>query len=377
MNWERIRLGSLITIKKGKKHTSLNASLHRYINIEDLHNPNNIVFTDERGCLVDESDLIIAWDGANAGKVGIGYRGVIGSTLAKLTITSKILVPRFLFWVLESINPLIKSQRTGATIPHINGSALKDLQIPLPPIPTQKRIVAILDAADALKRKDQELLKKYDELAQAIFIDMFGDPVRNEKGWETGKIRDLAKEVKYGTSKPASEEGTFPYLRMNNITYTGEWDFSKLKYINLTGDELRKYVLAPRDLVFNRTNSKELVGKTAVFDSAEQMAIAGYLIRLRTNEYGNPYYISSYLNSIHGKKTLLGMCKSIVGMANINAQELQQIKILIPPIEIQNEFEGILKAIKGIRLKTETQILKSDSLFNYLIQKAFNGELIA
>jgi type I restriction enzyme S subunit len=138
-----------------------------------------------------------------------------------------------------------------------------------------------------------------------------------------------------------------------------------------------KYTVKEGDLIFNRTNSKELVGKTAVFDLKKEMAIAGYLIRLRTNNLGNPYYISSYLNSKHGKKTLLGMCKSIVGMANINAQELQEIRIMIPPVNLQNQFEIKVKQLKKIVLRTEEQVNISASLFQTLLQKAFKGELVA
>jgi type I restriction enzyme S subunit len=84
--------------------------------------------------------------------------------------------------------------------------------------------------------------------------------VKNEKGWEVGSIRDLAHEVKYGTSKPAEDNGLIPYLRMNNLSYSGNWDITNLKYINLEDDEYDKYVVKKGDLIFNRTNSKELVG---------------------------------------------------------------------------------------------------------------------
>src|SRR5690606_21815804 len=182
-----------------------------------------------------------AWDGANAGMVGTNLIGVIGSTLARLSIVNNTLNSNYLFWYLRSINDIIKSQRTGATIPHVNGNALKELEIPLPPLHIQEKIAEILDKADELRRKDQELQDKYDQLAQAIFIDMFGDPVKNEKGFRSGTIRDLDKEVKYGTSSPAQENGMYPYLRMNNITYNGSWDYSSIKYINATESDYVKY----------------------------------------------------------------------------------------------------------------------------------------
>src|SRR5690606_5039812 len=255
--WEKVKLGDIVKISKGKKHTPTPSGKHRYINIEELHNPQNYILTDDEGIFVNSNDLIIAWDGANAGMVGTNLIGVIGSTLARLSIVNNTLNSNYLFWYLRSINDIIKSQRTGATIPHVNGNALKELEIPLPPLPIQEKIANILDKADELRRKDQELQAKYDELAQAIFIDTFGDPVRNDKGWRVGKIRDLVREVKYGTSSPAQSQGDFPYLRMNNISSTGKWEFSNLKYINASGSEYEKYGLEHNDLVFNRTNSKE------------------------------------------------------------------------------------------------------------------------
>ncbi|WP_281648573.1 hypothetical protein [Parendozoicomonas sp. Alg238-R29] len=119
---------------------------------------------------------------------------------------------------------------------------------------------------------------------------------------------------------------------MGNITYEGKWDISDLKYVNLPDKDKPKYLAQQGDIIFNRTNSRELVGKTAVYDLGYPIVLAGYLIRSRVNERGNPYYISAYLNSRHGKSTLVNMCKSIIGMANINAQEMQDVNLLMPPI---------------------------------------------
>jgi len=253
---------------------------------------------------------------------------------------------------------------------------LNELEIPLPPLDEQRRIAAILDKADAIRRKRKQAIQLADDFLRSVFLDMFGDPVTNPKDFPIGTIRDFVETANYGSSGKASEtEGEYPMLRMGNITYKGGWDFTNLKYIDLSEKDKPKYLTQKGDLLFNRTNSKELVGKTAVFEEEKPMAIAGYLIRVRTNELGNNYYLSGYLNSAHGKKTLVGMCKSIVGMANINAQELQNIKILLPPIELQNEFENIVKTTKQ-KLKSfdkSSQLL--DDNFNSLSQKAFAGEL--
>lgn len=296
---------------------------------------------------------------------------VKSSAMKILTCNPEIVDIRFAFYLMQTLK-VDTEQHKRYWI-----SKFANISVPLPPLPIQKRIAEILDAADALRKKDQELLKKYDELAQAIFIDMFGDPVKNEKGWEIGTIRDIVAEVKYGTSKPADPNGSIPYLRMNNITYGGEWDLKDLKFINLDEDEYEKYIIKNGDLVFNRTNSKELVGKTAVYNFDNEVAIAGYLIRVRANDKGNPYYISGYLNSKHGKKTLEGMCKSIVGMANINAQELQNIQILIPPIKVQQKYASLYDHVSNLKNRLKSQIFESGKLFQNTLQKAFSGELVS
>lgn len=372
MSWTKVRLGSIVTIKTGKLDANASSKNGLYPFFTCAKEPLKI-----SSYSYDCECVLVAGNGDLNVKYYKGKFDAYQRTYIVECLDTDIINVRYLFHFLDTYLEKLREQSIGGVIKYIKLENLTEAHIPLPPLTTQKRIAEILDAADALRRKDQELLKKYDELAQAIFIDMFGDPVKNEKGWEVGTIRDLAKEVKYGTSKPAEDNGLIPYLRMNNITYSGEWDLTSMKNINLEKNEYEKYTLKNGDLVFNRTNSKELVGKTAVFDLNQEMAIAGYLIRLRTNKLGNPYYISSYLNSRHGKETLLGMCKSIVGMANINAQELQEISIMIPPIRLQNKFEERIKLLKKIKLKTDEQVVASSSIFQTLLQKAFKGELAA
>ncbi len=275
---------------------------------------------------------------------------------------------RFLKWV--------SNQTAGAKMPRVSMKVFWEREIPLPPLPEQKRIAAILDKADQLRQKRQQAINLADEFLRSVFLEMFGDPVTNPKGFPVGSIRDLLTEAKYGTSSKASEtDGEYPVLRMGNITYGGKWDLTDLKYVDLSDADKPKYLAQKGDLVFNRTNSRELVGKTAVYDFEYPMALAGYLIRGRVNLRGNPCYIAAYLNSKHGKKTLLSMCKSIVGMANINAQEMQNIKILIPPIDLQNKYHQIELAVRG-RLDTMTGSSSNmGTLFNSLSQKAFAGQL--
>jgi type I restriction enzyme S subunit len=144
----------------------------------------------------------------------------------------------FLYFYLKSIETQIASQGNGSTFSAITTSVLKELQIPLPPLPIQKRIAEILDTADALRRKDEALLKKYDELAQAIFIDMFGDPVKNEKGWEVKKLGEVCHYIKDGLHiSPKYTVSGIPFISVNNII-KGQIDLSNCKYISQSDYEM-------------------------------------------------------------------------------------------------------------------------------------------
>ena len=202
------------------------------------------------------------------------------------------------------------------------------------------------------------------------FVEMFGIPFLNNKNWTMGIIKELVREVKYGTSKPANG-GKYKYLRMNNITYEGKLDLNEMKYIDIEKDDKEKYVIKKGDILFNRTNSKELVGKTCVFDVEEEMIIAGFIIRVRVNDFANPYFISEYLNTVYLKDKLRNMCKDASGQSNINAKELQNIKIYIPPITLQNQFSEIVKQIDKQKFKIEKSLKEIQELYESLMEKYF------
>lgn len=175
------------------------------------------------------------------------------------------------------------------------------------------------------------------------FIEMFGLPEHNVHGFETGKISDVVKDVHYGTAKKASENGKYIYIRMNNITYEGNLDLSDIKHIDVSEKELAGCMVQQGDVLFNRTNSKDLVGKTCYFSGNEPMIIAGYIIRLRMNGKVVPEYLSIFMNLDRSKKLLYNMAKGAVGQANINSKEVQSIEIVIPPEGIQRSFLLLLK----------------------------------
>lgn len=395
--WPMVKLGDVckfINGDRGKNYPSKDALFPQgipFITAGNLNDDLSISFsganyiTEERYELLSNGkvkidDILFCLRGS-LGKFAIVGReipkGAVASSLVIIRPSSQLNLNYLKNYLSSSLcKNEIKHYENGAAQPNLSAKDLKEFQIPLPPLEEQKRIAAILDKADAIRRKRQQAIKLAEDFLRAVFLDMFGDPVTNPKGFPIGTIRDLVETANYGSSAKASEAvGEYPILRMGNITYDGSIDLKNLKYIDLDEKDKPKYLLKKGDLLFNRTNSKELVGKTAVYDRDEPAAIAGYLVRVRTNEKGNNYYISGYLNSSHGKTTLLNMCKSIVGMANINAQEMQNISILLPPLEFQNQYQEIVVSTKNKLENFERSKEFEANLFDALSQKAFSGQL--
>ncbi len=269
----------------------------------------------------------------------------------------------------------LSSAITGAAQPQITRQSLAPLRTRLPSLPEQRRIAEILDKAEALRTKRRTALAKLGTLAQSIFLDMFGDPATNPKKWPVVSIRDILESASYGTSEKSTSKGEFPVLRMNNITASGGMDLSDLKYMDLDPALRSRYLVKRGDVLFNRTNSAELVGKTAIYRESLEMAYAGYLVRLRANESTDPEYLAAFLNTTYSKRVLRGMCKSIIGMANISASEIQKMSIPKPPLPLQKAFAGRIEAIEALKDRHRASLAKLDALFASLQHRAFRGEL--
>lgn len=261
----------------------------------------------------------------------------------------------------------------GGSLLRARPSEVAKIEVPSPPLGEQIRITSVLDKVDGLRHLRKEALRLTDKLLLDVFLKLFGDPEENPHGFRRGRIRDLVETANYGTSEKANEiSGEFPILRMNNITYSGQWDFTSIKYVDLPNMTHDKFLAKRGDVLFNRTNSVDLVGKTAVYEGERSMAIAGYLVRVRTNSTADPYYLSGYLNSAHGKATLKAMAKSIVGMANINAQEMQEIPILIPPIELQHRYRQIVEAVRAAQKTQQESLTEIEAIGSALSARSFS-----
>ncbi len=304
--------------------------------------------------------VAIVKDGAGIGRTTLhpAKSSVIG-TMQYLLPKDNVL-PEYLCYVVRHMH--LEKYFTGATIPHIYFRDYKNEKFNLDSLDKQAEIIEILGKAESIILKRRKELAELDNLIKARFVEMFGIYPANQMGWETGKIRDTVADVRYGSSRPAVDGGKYPYLRMNNITYGGELDLSDVKRIDVPENELDKCTVRRGDVLFNRTNSKELVGKTCVYDRDEMMVLAGFVIRVRVNDRVLPEFLSAFLNTDFSKKTLSEMCKAAIGQANINAQEMQNIGLYLPPLELQRQFVQFKKQID--KSKVVELIHRMNVLFN-------------
>ena len=243
-----------------------------------------------------------------------------------------------IYYYLRSNMHLLQDGFKGAGLQHISKDYILNININMPAPSLQEQITHQMRLIDAMINGKKQQILSFDEAVKSRFIELFGVYPSNPKGWETATIRDIVADVRYGSSRPAVDGGKYPYLRMNNITYGGELDLTDTKRIDIPDNELDKCTVRRGDVLFNRTNSKELVGKTCVYNRDEMMVLAGFVIRVRVTERVLPEFLSAFLNTDFSKQMLLGMCKAAIGQANINAQEMQNIGIYLPPTELQRQF---------------------------------------
>ena len=372
--WKKVKLGDIcdlrngVAIKSEDYVTSSNTLNCRMSNIRPdgtfdiLYNakylPDNFL-EKYKNYLLKDGDLVIAMtDMAGDPKIlGVptvvksnGFNIIQNQRVGKLELLTKNIDENYLKLVLQSKKAKNYFKKFSAGGVQLNLSKKEILNVPiiLPTIEEQKKLANLFKIIENFIYLRKEELVNLHFLNKSLFSRMFGDIKTNDKNWEIKKLGEVV-QTQYGTSKKAtSVVGEFPILRMNNITYFGEMDYKDLKYIELSNSEKEKFLLKKGELLFNRTNSKELVGKTGLFNLDIPMAFAGYLIRIRPSNLIHSKFLLFFMNSEFMKKLLYNKAKNIVGMANINAKELEDFSIILPPIELQNKFAERIEKIEKL-----------------------------
>lgn len=298
---------------------------------------------------------------------------------------------RYLAYCLRSLINHIKQLASSTTYLEVPRSKLRSFTIPIPypddparSLVEQRRIVARLEAllgeVREMRTLQAEIETDVGRLMEASVAQAFEDGIRDDWMWTTvGEL--MVGMPQYGTSrKPNSDRLGVPVLRMGNIQ-DGEIDLTNLKHVDMPKSEAEKYRIRHGDLVFNRTNSAELVGKTAVFESEEPAVCASYLIRFQVDPTRTvPQYVSFYINSPLGRKYIETQLVRAIGQVNVNAQKLRAMPIPIPATLSQQHavvenLRYLREEVKSMRTVQVGAVGLLDTIEGSILAQAFRGEL--
>lgn len=400
MNWKKIKLENLCHMSSGGTPSRSNPSFYSgnipWAKISDIENAKDGVINcteehiteeglnDINNRIFPKGILLLAMYGS-VGKVA--FTGVKMSTnqaiLGIKILDENVLDYKYLKFWFQTIKEKLLNRAVGGTLQNISLGIVKDLQIPLPPLQIQKRIADTLDAADALRRGDQELLKKYDELAQAIFIDMFGDPAKNNKNWEVKKLKELTTKINSGsTPKGGSNVYTksgITFFRSQNV-WKNNLIYEDIAFIDeKIHKSMNKSSLKHKDILMTKTGrintENSSLGRAALYLGKDDCANVNghvYLIRLKEDQIHE--YIVHILTTNEYRDIIREVCVGGIDKRQLNKEHIEDFPIIYPPIKSQKEFAEKLKVIDGMRQSARDNLKNSGNLFNNLISKSFKEE---
>ncbi|MBN1545886.1 MAG: restriction endonuclease subunit S [Syntrophaceae bacterium] len=305
--------------------------------------------------------------------------GIATTELVPLRPRVNVLDRRYLTYYLRSHHFLgfANVAVAGVKMPRIIMAKFWQHKLPLPALSEQRRIVELIDQADELRKKRAEADAKAARILSALFYKMFGNPGTNPKGWDIDELEGIISETRNGLYKPAKFYGSgVGILKMFNIQ-VGELNLCRIDLIDVTKEEFQAYQLIPGDILINRVNTPELVGKCAVItNEVDQAVFESKNIRMRIKlDRVTPEFVTTYLNSPFGHGSLRRGVKHAIGMATINNTDLRKTSIPLPPLELQRKWSDIVKRVSSIRKAAMTTSVNMDSLFQNLLFKAFTGDL--
>lgn len=386
-SWKEKTLGELAQYLNGKafKPSDWKKSGFPIIRIQNLTNPSNpFHYFDgniEDRYKVDTGDLLISWSATLGSFIWDRGPGVLNQHIFKALPNNDLVDKEFLhFLVLNTLGEMAKHSH-GLAMKHITKKKFEALKVSIPDLDEQRRIV--IRIKDCMERVEEieglriQAIADSKNLRSAVFADYIESLSELEASAAT--LGDVIIECKYGTSKKAntSEEGC-PIIRMGNIQ-DGRLDTADIKHIDLPSKERKKYLLREGDILINRTNSLELVGKSAVFSSLPgDWVYASYLIRMRVDpDKALPHYVNAVINSRLGREYIYRTARRAIGMVNINAQEIKRMPLPLPSLDEQekliekiNESAPFVDELTAFFQEDEISRLRES-----ILRKAFSGEL--
>ncbi|KYC45933.1 MAG: Type-1 restriction enzyme MjaXIP specificity protein [Candidatus Methanofastidiosum methylothiophilum] len=400
--WEVVRLGDLMKITSGgtpsrkiKEYYNGNNLWVKSGELED----NIILDTEEKitddaiknssAKIFPKDTVLIAMYGATVGKTAILKKeATTNQAICAILPNFEIFVPEFIRYYFVVARVELLKQRYGGAQPNISQTIIKNTLVPKPPLPEQRKIAAILSTVQKAIETENKLIERTRELKKAMMHKLFTEGTRGEKqkmteigpipeSWEVMRLGDsnMLTSTQYGLSLKGSEEGKYPILRMNNLT-NGYITPSDLQFVIIDETTFYKFRLDKGDILFNRTNSLELVGKASIFNLDSEFVFASYLIRLKTNpNLLNPYFLNFYINWEITQSRLKGLASRGVSQANISATRLKSFQIPKPSIFEQQAIADILSNIDQKIEHHTTKKQKLEELFRTLLHELMTAKI--
>ena len=363
------RLGDHVKIRTGKLDANASSDNGQYpfftCSIEPLK-IDTYSYDCECVLVAGNGDLNVKY---YSGKFDAYQRTYIIESKDKLKLDNK-----YLYYFLSKYVDVLRNDAIGGVIKYIKLNNLTDAILPLPTLDTQNKIVDVLDKAQELIDKRKEQIEALDELVKSRFIELFGDPVKNPKRWSIIQLKDIILLANNGLSKRGNDDGNI-VLRLVELQ-DGYIDYSNTNRIKLTESEEKRYLLNDGDFLFARVNGNpDYVGRCAYFkDIGESVYHNDHIIRVRfDHNIVNNDFVSSILNSPYGKLQMKDKLKTSAGQYTINQAGISEIKIIVPPIELQNQFADFVNQVDKLKSQMETSLKELEDNFNSLMQKAFRS----
>ncbi|HRG25941.1 MAG TPA: restriction endonuclease subunit S [Chitinophagaceae bacterium] len=379
MKWERVILGDYIDILSGYPFESKLFSESEgtpLIRIRDVVRGYTNTFYKgdfDKSYLVKRGDILVGMDGEFNTAKWSSEPALLNQRVCKITTKNSTKISeKYLFHLLPKKLKEIEDRTSFVTVKHLSVKNINAIEIDLPPLSIQQQIADTLDKADALRRKDQELLDKYDELAKAVFYEMLGDPVRNEKGWEKKTLSDVCSKLTVGfvgvCEKFYTDENGIPLLRTGNIG-DGQLIMNKLKYVT---EEFhiknKKSQVGPGDVLIARHGDN---GKACMIRNEIPEANVLNAVILRPN---NSLYHSRLLVDLFNNSAFRLYMSTFTGGATqkvINTKALAKLVVITPPIDIQIEYANRINYIDNSKAYLYQIINNSENLFQNFLKKHF------
>ena len=368
--WRVVRLGDVVSLRRGTIHPS-NKPQARYVGLEHLVPGEIRIKQFGHACTTRSAKAIFKPGDILYGKLRpyldkaalADWSGVCSTDILVLQ-PSEYLTSLFLAYQMHTRFVLehAKATTTGVNHPRTSWKAMTSVIIPLPPLPEQQAIAHVLRTVQESKEATKRVIAAARELKKSLMRHLFTyGPVpvdqvhqvemqETEIGsipahWRVVKLGEALKGTQYGLNERAGTSGKYPILRMNNLI-NGYIDISNLKYVDLDYTVFERFRLMKGDLLFNRTNSYDLVGKTSLFGLEGKYVFASYLIRLVVNnKYSVPEFLNYYLNRERTQDRLRMLASRGVSQANISATKLKGFDIPLPPLPEQHEIARILQMV--------------------------------